>query len=264
MKYVQDPANDWDDKDGHFIVHAGKEFTGRYEIVKLLGQGTFGKVVECLDLETGNRCAIKIIRAVQKYRDASKIEARVLSTLKQHDPRNDFKCLHLNDMFDFKNHICMVFDLLGQSIYDWLKDNNFCAFPHNQIQFFAKQLLTSVSFLHRLRLIHTDLKPENILLANGAYKQAPYNVTGNKTRRILLNPEIRLIDFGSATFQDEHHSTVVSTRHYRAPEIILGMGWSYPCDIWSVGCILVEFLTGEALFQTHDNLEHLAMMQAVL
>lgn len=59
------------------------------EIVKLLGQGTFGKVVECLDLETGNRCAIKIIRAVQKYRDASKIEARVLSTLRQHDPRND-------------------------------------------------------------------------------------------------------------------------------------------------------------------------------
>ncbi|KAG0098938.1 dual specificity protein kinase kns1 [Podila epicladia] len=88
---VQDPSNDWDDKDGHFIVHVGKEFTGRYEIVKLLGQGTFGKVVECKDLETGNRCAIKIIRAVQKYRDASKIEARVLSTLKQHDPRNEYK-----------------------------------------------------------------------------------------------------------------------------------------------------------------------------
>jgi len=121
-----------------------------------------------------------------------------------------------------------------------------------------------------------------------------------KTKKVLLNPDIRLIDFGSATFQDEHHSTVVSTRHYRAPEIILGkrdtvrlewfggkcqgyvhtrlpnltsfflhshftgLGWSYPCDIWSIGCILVELLTGEALFQTHDNLEHLAMMQAVL
>jgi len=55
----------------------------------------------------------------------------------------------------------------------------------------------------------------------------------------------------------------VSTRHYRAPEIILGLGWSFPCDIWSIGCILVEFYTGDALFQTHDNLEHLAMMQAV-
>lgn len=56
---------------------------------------------------------------------------------------------------------------------------------------------------------------------------------------------------------------MVSTRHYRAPEIILGLGWSYPCDVWSIGCILVEFFTGEALFQTHDNLEHLAMMEVV-
>lgn len=78
-----------------------------------------------------------------------------------------------------------------------------------------------------------------------------------------MDTDIRLIDFGSATFEEEYHSSVVSTRHYRAPEIILGLGWSYPCDIWSIGCILVEFYTGDALFQTHDNLEHLAMMQAV-
>lgn len=56
---------------------------------------------------------------------------------------------------------------------------------------------------------------------------------------------------------------MVCTRHYRAPEIILQLGWSFPCDIWSIGCILVEFFTGDALFQTHDNLEHLAMMEAV-
>ena len=56
---------------------------------------------------------------------------------------------------------------------------------------------------------------------------------------------------------------MVSTRHYRAPEIILNLGWSYPCDIWSIGCILVEFFTGDALFQTHDNLEHLAMIEPV-
>jgi dual-specificity kinase len=80
---------------------------------------------------------------------------------------------------------------------------------------------------------------------------------------VLLDSEIRLIDFGSATFDDEYHSSVVSTRHYRAPEIILQLGWSFPCDIWSIGCILVEFFTGDALFQTHDNLEHLAMMEPV-
>ena len=84
-----------------------------------------------------------------------------------------------------------------------------------------------------------------------------------RQRRVLLDTEIRLIDFGSATFEDEYHSSVVSTRHYRAPEIILNLGWTYPCDIWSIGCILVEFFTGDALFQTHDNLEHLAMMESV-
>jgi len=57
---------------------------------------------------------------------------------------------------------------------------------------------------------------------------------------------------------------VVCTRHYRAPEIILGLGWSYPCDAFSLGCILVEFYNGAALFQTHDNLEHLAMMEMVM
>ena len=60
---------------------------------------------------------------------------------------------------------------------------------------------------------------------------------------------IKVIDFGSATFDEQYHSTIVSTRHYRAPEVILGLGWTFPCDIWSCGCILVELATGDALFQ---------------
>lgn len=56
---------------------------------------------------------------------------------------------------------------------------------------------------------------------------------------------IKVIDFGSSTFEEAHHSSVVSTRHYRAPEVILGIPWSFPCDIWSIGCIIVELLTGE-------------------
>lgn len=137
-----------------------------------------------------------------------------------------------------------------------------------------KSNITNPSVLHDLNLVHTDLKPENILLCNSAYQTFTYNrripsssstVTRQATKRkVLLDTEIRLIDFGSATFNDEYHSSVVSTRHYRAPEIILGLGWSFECDIWSIGCILVEFFTGDALFQTHDNLEHLAMMEAVV
>ncbi len=82
-------------------------------------------------------------------------------------------------------------------------------------------------------------------------------------RKLPRSSEIKVIDFGSATFEDQYHSSIVSTRHYRAPEVILGLGWSYACDLWSVGCILVELLAGDALFQTHENLEHLAMMEKV-
>ncbi|KAK1756272.1 kinase-like domain-containing protein [Echria macrotheca] len=263
-----------DDEDGHYIVVPENDLTERYQMVRLLGQGTFGKVVQARDKRQGKFVAIKIIRSVQKYRDASKIELRVLATLKANDEANRNRCIHLRDCFDYRGHICIVMDLLGQSVFDFLKSNNFVPFPNSQIQSFARQLFTSVAFLHDLNLIHTDLKPENILLCQNDYQTFTYNrkvpsssstVTRQATqRRVLLDTEIRLIDFGSATFEDEYHSSVVSTRHYRAPEIILGLGWSFPCDIWSIGCILVEFFTGDALFQTHDNLEHLAMMEAVV
>lgn len=149
------------------------------------------------------------------------------------------------------------------------------ALPVSCLQIFACDTYpNSHPVLHDLNLIHTDLKPENILLVSNAYQTFTYNRTipssshanprNARQRRVLLDSEIRLIDFGSATFDDEYHSSVVSTRHYRAPEIILNLGWSFPCDIWSIGCILVEFFTGDALFQTHDNLEHLAMMEAVI
>ena len=66
--------------------------------------------------------------------------------------------------------------------------------------------------------------------------------------------DIKVIDFGSATFSDQYHSTIVSTRHYRAPEVILGLGWSFEADIWSIGCILVELVTGRPVFIVSSSL----------
>lgn len=107
----------------------------------------------------------------------------------------------------------------------------------------------------------------------------------NREVRRVKCTDVRLIDFGSATFDHEHHSTIVSTRHYRAPEVILELGWSQPCDVWSIGyvyqktpktifliliklflysCIMFELYLGITLFQTHDNREHLAMMERIL
>ncbi|KAF9048535.1 CMGC CLK protein kinase [Panaeolus papilionaceus] len=266
---AKDAVVSCDDKEGHYIIVPDDMIHKRYRTVRLLGQGTFGKVVEAVDTESNARVAIKIIRAIPKYRDASKIEIRVLQKLRERDPTNRNNCIHLLSWFDHRNHICLVSELLGMCVYDFLKENDFAPFPRDHIQKFARQLLGSVAFLHELRLIHTDLKPENILLVKNDYRVVQIPVPGkrnpsSKPKRILDSTDIRLIDFGSATFEQEYHSSVVSTRHYRAPEIILGLGWSFPCDAYSLGCILVEFYTGLALYQTHDNLEHLAMMEMVM
>lgn len=71
----------------------------------------------------------------------------------------------------------------------------------------------------------------------------------------MRNTSIKVIDFGSATFDWEHHSTIVSTRHYRAPEVILELGWSQPCDVWSIGCILFELAMGFTLFQVNNEID---------
>ncbi|KAH3665972.1 hypothetical protein OGAPHI_004161 [Ogataea philodendri] len=259
-----------DDKDGHYIIVPGAPFANdRYQIQSLLGQGTFGKVVKAHDRYNNCSVAIKIIRAIPKYREASKVELRVLTMLKKHDKDNVNQCIHLRECFDYRGHICIVTDILKISLYDFLERNQFLPFPGSHIQAIAKQLLRSVAFLHDLNLVHTDLKPENILLKDDTSVRKPYmkpsGTSSTMTYRNVLNdPRIYTIDFGSTVFEDEYHSSVVSTRHYRAPEIVLGIGWSFPCDMWSVGCILVELVTGDALFKTHENAQHLAMMEQVL
>ncbi|KAJ1935724.1 serine threonine protein kinase CMGC group, partial [Linderina pennispora] len=104
MRHVQQKAEPCDDRDGHYIVVPGREFTPRFKIRRLLGQGTFGKVMECEDSQSGRLVAVKVIRAVPKYRDAARIEVRVLQTLQRNDPPNKYQCMHLNETFEHRNH----------------------------------------------------------------------------------------------------------------------------------------------------------------
>ncbi|KAG6408870.1 hypothetical protein SASPL_131896 [Salvia splendens] len=248
-----------DDKDGHYMFAIGDNLTSRYKIHSKMGEGTFGQVLECWDREKKEMVAVKIVRGIKKYREAAMIEIDVLQQLGRQDKGGN-RCVQIRNWFDYRNHICIVFEKLGPSLYDFLRKNNYRSFPIDLV------------LMHDLHLIHTDLKPENILLVSPDYIKVPdYKGLSRSSpkdssyyKRIPKSSAIKVIDFGSTTYDRQDQSYIVSTRHYRAPEVILGLGWSYPCDVWSVGCILVELCSGEALFQTHENLEHLAMMERVL
>ncbi|KAG2641895.1 hypothetical protein PVAP13_2KG219000 [Panicum virgatum] len=252
-----------DDKDGHYIFAVGENLTSRYKIYKKIGEGTFGQVLECWDRERKEMVAIKIVRSVKKYSDAAMIEIDVLQKLARNDAAGKH-CVQIRNWFDYRSHICIVCEKLGPSLYDFLRKTGYRPFPIDLVRQIGEQLLESVAFMHRLQLIHTDLKPENILLVSSDYVKLPDPKDGSFSRKLPKSSAIKLIDFGSTAYHHQDRSYIVSTRHYRAPEVILGHGWSYPCDIWSIGCILIELCSGETLFQTHENLEHLAMMERVL
>ncbi|CAG0880366.1 unnamed protein product [Darwinula stevensoni] len=252
-----------DDDDGHLIYRIGDVLQERYKVLATLGEGTFGKVVRVKDLHTDRVVAIKIIKNVEKYREAAKLEINVLETLTKKDPEGNHLCVKMLGWFDYHGHMCLVFEILGLSVFDFLKDNQYQPYPMEQVRHISYQLCYAVKFLHDNKLTHTDLKPENILFVDSDY-EISYSSKKKREYRRVKNTDVKLIDFGSATFDHEHHSTVVSTRHYRSPEVLLELGWSQPCDVWSVGCILFELYLGITLFQTHDNREHLAMMEHIL
>ncbi|KAG6770654.1 hypothetical protein POTOM_026343 [Populus tomentosa] len=300
-RYVSPPRRE-DDREGHYMFNLGENLTPRYKILSKMGEGTFGRVLECWDRQTREYVAIKVVRSIHKYRDAAMIEVDILQRVAKNEKASS-RCVQIRNWFDYRNHICIVFEKLGPSLFDFLKRNKYSPFPVDLVREFGRQLLESVAYMHDLRLIHTDLKPENILLVSSEYIKLPGSKRSSSDemhfRCLPKSSSIKLIDFGSTAFDNQNHSSIVSTRHYRAPEVILGnellcwqmrmcfplwlllhvltshgrsglriwtigLGWSYPCDLWSIGCILVELCSGEALFQTHENLEHLAMMERVL
>lgn len=235
---------------------------GRYIVRSVAGKGTFGTVFYCFDRKRGCTVALKAVRSVDRYLDAAEVEIDILRTIYRKDPSSKSLCVQLlkyfTDKVDGKEHVFLVFEKLDRSLYEFCKANDYRGFPMEHVKSFAKQLLTSLQFCHSIKLIHTDLKTENVLLLDDAYD------LDKDGERILRNTEIRLIDFGGATFDNEHHSSMINTRQYRSPEVILGLPWSYPSDMWSLGCILAELFTGELLFSTHDDLEHLALIQKIV
>lgn len=131
------------------------------------------------------------------------------------------------------------------NLYEFIKAHDFRGFSLKLIRRFTKQLLGTLVLLHKNKVIHCDLKPENVLLAHP------------------LHSEIKVIDFGSSCFENEKVYTYIQSRFYRSPEVILGMSYGMPIDMWSVGCILAELFTGYPIFPGENEQEQLACIMEV-
>ncbi|XP_062568204.1 dual specificity tyrosine-phosphorylation-regulated kinase 4-like isoform X1 [Saccostrea cucullata] len=238
--------NGYDDENGSYIKVMHDHMVYRYEILEVLGKGSFGQVVKCYDHKTDQMVAVKIIRNKKRFHHQALVEVKILDALRRRDKDNQFNIIHMGEYFYFRNHLCITFELMGMNLYELIKKNNFQGFSIALIRRFAFSLLQCLKMLHRERIIHCDLKPENILL------------------RQRGQSSIKVIDFGSSCYEHQRVYTYIQSRFYRSPEVILGLPYSMPIDMWSFGCILAELYTGYPLFPGENEVEQLACIMEVL
>ena len=238
--------NGYDDDQGSYILVPHDHINYRYEILKVIGKGSFGSVVKAYDHKTQAHVALKIIRNEKRFHRQAAEEVRILEHLRKQDKENSYNIIHMLEHFQFRNHMCITFELLSINLYELIKKNKFQGFSLQLVRKFAHSMLQCLEALHRNRIIHCDLKPENVLLKQQG------------------RSGIKVIDFGSSCYEHQRIYTYIQSRFYRAPEVVLGARYGMPIDMWSFGCILSELLTGYPLFPGEDEGDQLACVIELL
>uniref|UniRef100_G3UGK7 non-specific serine/threonine protein kinase n=1 Tax=Loxodonta africana TaxID=9785 RepID=G3UGK7_LOXAF len=222
--------------------------TNTYEVLEFLGRGTFGQVVKCWKRGTNEIVAIKILKNHPSYARQG-IEVSILARLST-ESADDYNFVRAYECFQHK-HTCLVFEMLEQNLYDFLKQNKFSPLPLKYIRPVLQQVATALMKLKSLGLIHADLKPENIMLVDPS--RQPYRV--------------KVIDFGSASHVSKAVcSTYLQSRYYRAPEIILGLPFCEAIDMWSLGCVIAELFLGWPLYpgaSEYDQIRYISQTQGL-
>ncbi|XP_077253722.1 mitogen-activated protein kinase 9-like [Tasmannia lanceolata] len=236
--------------DTEFFTEYGE--ASQYQIQEVIGKGSYGIVGSAVDAHTGERVAIKKINDVFEHvSDATRIlrEIKLLRLLRHPDIVEIKHIMLPPSRREFKD-IYVVFELMESDLHQVIKANDDLTPEH--YQFFLYQLLRALKYIHTANVFHRDLKPKNIL-ANADCK---LKICDFGLARVSFN------DAPSAIFWTDY----VATRWYRAPELCGSFFSKYTpaIDIWSIGCIFAEMLTGKPLFPGKNVVHQLDLMTDLL
>ncbi|KAK9056881.1 hypothetical protein SSX86_024245 [Deinandra increscens subsp. villosa] len=237
-------------KEVEFFTEYGE--SNRYKILEIIGKGSYGVVCAAVDTQTGEKVAIKKITNIFEHSsDAIRIlrEIKLLRLLRHPDIVEIKRIMMPPSRRDFKD-IYVVFELMESDLHQVIKANDDLTHEHHR--FFLYQMLRALKYMHTANVYHRDLKPKNIL-ANA-------------------NCKLKICDFGlaRAAFTDTpttiFWTDYVATRWYRAPELCGSFYSKYTpaVDIWGIGCIFAEVLTGKPLFPGKSVVHQLELITDLL
>ncbi|KAI8821858.1 kinase-like domain-containing protein, partial [Fimicolochytrium jonesii] len=215
----------------------------KYKIAKQIGDGSFGVVLKGTHVETGETVAIKKMK--QKYYSWDEAvnlrEVKSLAKLSNH-----VNIIKLKEVLREHDELYFVFEFMEGNLYQHTKNREGSLFTEAEVKSLIFQVLLGLAHMHKHGFFHRDMKPENLLMAGTTVKLADFGLT----REIRSRPP---------------YTEYVSTRWYRAPEIILrSTSYSSPIDMWAVGCILAELFTLRPLFPGTSEMDQLFKVVEIL
>ena len=229
-----------------------RNIESRYHVdPRVLGTGHHGSVRECVDRLTGDKHAVKSVRKTDPRVKPGQL-AREITLLRQVNHRN---IIELVDVYEDAHYVHIITGLCaGGELFDRIAERSVHAevgapcFSEEEAARILHQILTAISYLHRMKLVHRDIKPENLLF---------------ETKE--EGSPIRLCDFGLSRIHDEATeppmTTLLGTPYYIAPEV-LTKGYDKSCDLWSVGVIAFTLMAGYPPFNGGSNEEiHAAVLR---
>lgn len=223
----------------------------RWKLVREMGSGAYGFVISAADEISGETVAIKLVTRVFEKIQLAKRALREITLLRHFSSHENITGLIDVDAIspDF-NEIYIFMEPMEADLHQIIRSGQTLTNEH--VQYFVYQILRGMKYIHSASVIHRDLKPGNLL--------------------VNADCELKICDFGlSRGFEsqpDEHtpHLTeYVATRWYRAPEIMLVFRrYDTSIDVWSIGCIFAELITGKPLFKGKDYVDQLNKILDVL